>query len=91
MDTIRAVICAAVPYIVFTKANISTRSLRTRGVMDLLMERVDPDTTGLVGRWRSNTMLRYLHTMAKIFTEGLSAIMFEHGTYVLITPAHVGN
>ena len=45
--------------------------------MDLLMERVDPDTISLVGRWRSDTMLRYLRTTEKIFTEGLSA-MFKH-------------
>ena len=55
------------------------------------MVRVDPDTICLVGRWRSNTMLRYLHTMANSFTKGLSAKMFEHGAYVLIPPDDYGN
>ena len=39
----------------------------------------------------SNTMLRYLHTTENIFTEGLSAKTFEHGTYALIPPVHAGN
>ena len=59
--------------------------------MALLMERVDPDTIRLVGRWRSDTMLRYLHTAANNFTEGLSSKMFEHDAYALIPPAHAGN
>ena len=56
--------------------------------MNLLMARLDPDTIRLVGRWKSNTMLRYLHTTAKSFTEGLSAKRFEHDAYVLIPPDH---
>ena len=59
--------------------------------MNLLMVRVDPETIRLVGRWRSNTMLRYLHTMENSFTKGLLAKMSEHGTYALIPPAHAGN
>ena len=66
-------------------------SLRTGGGMDLLMLRVDPDTIRMLGRWRSNTMLCYLHTMAKRFTKGLSAKIFEHGANTLIPLAHAGN
>ena len=55
------------------------------------MVRVDPDTICLVGRWRSNTMLSYLHTMANSFTKGLSAKMFKHVAYTLLLPAHAGN
>ena len=54
------------------------------------MARVDPDTINLVGRWRSDTILRYLHTTAKSFTEGLLVKMFEHGAYELIPPTHAG-
>ena len=75
----------------FTEADISTHSLCTGGVMDLLMAWVDPYTIRLVGRWWSDTMLRYLHTTAKSFTEGLWAKMFKHGAYALIPPAHAGN
>ena len=59
--------------------------------MALLMERVDPYTTCLVKRWWSNTMLCYFHDTEKSFTEGLSAKMFEHGTYTLILPEHTRN
>ena len=59
--------------------------------MALLMVWVEPDTIRLVGGWRSNMMLRYLHTTAKSFTEGLAVKKFQHGTYMLIPPAHSGN
>ena len=59
--------------------------------MTLLMVQVDPNTIRLVGRWRSDTILRYLHTTAKSFTEGLLVKMFEHGAYTLIPTTHVGN
>ena len=48
------------------------------------MARVDPDTICLVGMWQSDTILRYFHTTAKSFTEGLSDKMFQHGAYTLI-------
>ena len=55
------------------------------------MARVYLDIICLVGRWQRNTMLRYLHTTEKSFTEGLSANMFEHVVYTLLPPAHAGN
>ena len=90
-SAIRAVVRAAGPSIGFTKADISALSLYAGGGMDLLMARVDPDTIRLVGRWLSDTIIRYLHTTAKNFTEGLLVKMFEHGAYALIPPTHAGN
>ena len=52
------------------------------------MAQVDTDTIYLVGSWRSNTMIRYLHTMAKSFTEGLVVKIFQHGPYTITPPAH---
>ena len=76
----------------FTKADICAHSLSAGGGgMALLMSRVDPYTIHLVGRWRSNTMLHYLHRTAKSFTKGLSAKMFEHGAYAISLPSHSGN
>ena len=46
--------------------------------MALPMVHVDTDTIRLVGRWRSDVMLRYLHTTAKTFTEGLASRMVQH-------------
>ena len=59
--------------------------------MALLMARVDPDTIRMLRRWRSDTILCYLHTRANSFTKGLTANMFEHGAYALILPDHAGN
>ena len=59
--------------------------------MYLLMARVDPDTIRVVGRWRSDMILRYLHTTENSVTEGLLTNMFKHGAYALITPTHAGN
>ena len=56
--------------------------------MALFMERVDTDTIRLVGRWRSNVMLRYIHTTAQTFTEGLASSMVQHRDFALIPPAH---
>ena len=62
--------------------------MRSDGAMDLLMAHVDTDMIRLVGRWRSDVMLRYLHTTEKTFTEGLASRMVQHGDYALIPPAH---
>ena len=91
MSAIKSTVRAEGLSIGFTEADISARSLRAEGFMALLMARVDPDTIRLVSMWWIDTMLRYLHTMAKSFTEGLWAKMFEHGAYALIPPAHAGN
>ena len=55
-----------------------------------LIARVNTDTIRLMGRWSSNTMLRYLHTTAYTFTSGLAVRTVQHGDYALIPPAHVG-
>ena len=56
--------------------------------MSLLMERVDPYTIRLMGRWHRDTMLCYLHTTAKNFMGGLAICMFQYGNYALILPLH---
>ena len=56
--------------------------------MALLIFRVDTDTIRLVGRWRSDVMMRHPHTSAHTFTSGLPARMVKHGNYALIPPAH---
>ena len=62
--------------------------MQAGGAMDLLIVRVDTYTIRLVGKWRSNAMLRYLHTTAQTFTEGLVVRMVQHGDYALIPPTH---
>ena len=56
--------------------------------MALLTALVNPDMIRLVRGWQRNTMLRYLHTTSKKFTDGLVVCMFQYGDYALILPAH---
>lgn len=50
--------------LIFFKEDISARSLRTAGAMALLCSNIDHDHIKLVGSWRSDAMLRYLHVQA---------------------------
>ena len=85
---LRAATTIIVPQVGFTLEDISARSMRAGGAMALLMARVDTDTICLMGMWRSDIMLRYLHTTAQTLTEELAARMVHHGDYALIPPAH---
>ena len=58
--------------------------------MDLLMGRVNLYIIRLVGRCKGDTMLIYLHTMAKSFMAGLSIHMFQCCNFTLISPVHTG-
>ena len=55
---IRAFVRAVGPGIGFTPGYLRACYLQAGGLMKLPMERVDPDTIRLVGRWWSDTMLR---------------------------------
>ena len=57
--------------------------LQASGATDLLMAHVNTDTIHLVGRWRNDAMLSYLHTTEQTFTGGLTERMVQHGDYVL--------
>eukprot|EP00957_Ditylum_brightwellii_P102767 7831563-Ditylum_brightwellii.AAC.1 len=72
---------------------ISARSMRAGGAMALLLGRVDSDTIRLIGRWRSDEMLRYLHTSARQLMHNYANTMVAHGNYELIgvsTPSQQG-
>ena len=76
------------PQVGFTLEDISVRSMRAGGARALFITCVNTDTIHLVDRWRINVMLRYLHTTAQTFTEGLALRMVQHGDYALIPPSH---
>ena len=65
-------------------ADISARSLRSSGAMALLCSKLDTDQIRLLGRWRSDEMLRYLHVQAYPLVSHLAATMLQHGTYHFI-------
>jgi hypothetical protein len=58
--------------------------------MALLCAHVDMDTIRLIGRWRSDEMLRYLHVQAAPLMRGFAARMLAGGNYTLLpNPAAV--
>jgi hypothetical protein len=60
---------------------ISAGSLRPGGATALLCARIDHDTIKLAGRWKSDAMLRYLHTQAVPAMNHIAAAMLQHGNY----------
>jgi hypothetical protein len=64
--------------------DISVRSLRSSGAMALLCANVDTDMIRLLGRWRSDEMLRYLHVQSFPLVAPLASQMLQHGSFALI-------
>lgn len=58
---------------------LSAKSLRPGGATALLVSGTDPDHIQLLGRWKSDAMLRYLRIAAA--TGPLSQRMLDHGDY----------
>ena len=67
----------------FLPADVSARSLRAAGAMALLCANVDTDRIRLLGRWRSDEMLRYLHVQAEPLMRDFSSRMLAGGTFTL--------
>lgn len=65
-------------------SQIDARSLRASGAMALLCARVDRDWVQLIGRWRSDAMLRYLHVQAAPIMENFASKMLAGGQYSFI-------
>jgi hypothetical protein len=68
---------------------ISARSLRAGGAMALLYARVDPNIIRLVGRWRSDEMLRYLHLQAYSLLRSFARRMCSAGHFSLLPDQNV--
>ena len=83
-DTLRTAVSYLGPSLGFLPEDVSTRSLRAGGANALLLARVDPDIISLIGRWRSDEMLRYLHVQAAPLMADYSKRMIAAGTYNLI-------
>lgn len=67
----------------FETKDIEARSLRSGGAMALLCGNVDTDKIRLLGRWKSDAMLRYLHVQALPLTYRFSERMIAHGNFTL--------
>ena len=68
----------------FTHHDVSARSLPEVGSMVLLCSGVDHDIISLIGRWRSDEMMRYLHVQAEPIMRNFSKLMIIHSNYNLL-------
>ena len=68
----------------FQAKDVSARCLRAAGANALLSARVDPEIISLIGRWRSDEMLRYLTIQNSTIMKDFAKRMLNSGTYTLI-------
>jgi hypothetical protein len=68
----------------FEPQDVSARSLCASGAMALLCAHVDSDTICLLGRWRSDEMLRYLHVQAQPLMQQFASKMLQGGHYSFV-------
>ena len=64
--------------------DVSARSLQAAGGMAVLCYSVDTDIISLIGRWRSDKILRYLHVQSEPIMRNYSKLMIRHGNYTLL-------
>jgi hypothetical protein len=84
---LRIVALQLLPSLGIQPNDISARSLRPGGAMALLCAQVDTDVIRLIGRWRSDEMLRYLHVQAMPLMANFARAMATHGAFTLL-PGH---
>ena len=65
------------------------RSLRAAGANALLLANFDTNIICLIGRWRSDEMLRYLHVQATPLMQDYARRMVAGGQYNLLPNAQL--
>jgi len=73
----------------FRPSDVSARSLRAAGANALLLSNVDTNIIRLIGRWRSDEMLRYLHVQAAPLMQHYAQRMLQGGEYTLLPNEHL--
>ena len=63
----------------FTHHDVYVISLLAAGDMAILCSGSDNEIISLIGCWRSDEMLRYLHVQAKPIMRNFSKLMISHG------------
>jgi hypothetical protein len=85
---IREAVTSLSPDLGFLPSEVSAQCLRAAGTPALLLAQVDPGVIRLIGRWRLDEMLRYLHVQAYHLMRDYSCCMLSAGAYTLI-PNHL--
>jgi hypothetical protein len=88
--TLRATVAAFSNQFGLQPQDILVQSLRASVAMALLCANVDSDKIRLLGRWKSDEMLRYLHVQAFPVVAPLAAAMLRHGHYTIIPNNQLG-
>ena len=83
-SALRAAVQFLGPSLGFLPQDVSARCLRAAGVNALLCAQVDTDVIRLLGRWRSDEMLRYLHLQAQPVMKDFARKMLAGGAFTLI-------
>ena len=73
----------------FFQKEVSAQSLHATGAQALLLGQVDTNIIQLIGRWKSDAMLRYVHVQAFPLMQDYASIMLKAGTYTLIPNQYV--
>ena len=63
---------------------ISAQSLWAAGSMALLCSVLENDIISLIGCWRSDKMMRYLHVKTEPIVRNYSKLMISNGKYILL-------
>lgn len=88
-DLLRRATAILGPSLGLSPLDIDARSLRASGAMSLLCADVDADKIKLLGRWRSDTMLRYLHVQAIPIMQNFARQMLSGGHYSFLPSQHI--
>jgi len=83
-DALRSAVTFLGPSLGFLPTDVSARCLRAAGANALLCSNVDTDIIRLLGRWRSDEMLRYLHLQASPLMSDFAKRMLGGGNFTLI-------
>ena len=82
--TLRNAVAFLGPSLGFLPNEVSARCLRAAGANALLNAKVEPEIISLLGRWRSDTMLRYLTVQSSSLMKSDSRRMLQDGDYNLL-------
>ena len=85
--TIRSSTALLRPLLGIDPQTVSARSLRAGGATALLCAGVDPIITQLVGRWKSDEMLKYLHVRAVPLMQRYAHKMLLSGQFTFLPNA----
>ena len=77
------------PTLGFLATDILARCICAAGANALLNALIGPQVITLIGRWRSDEIIRYLHVQNRNLIKNYAAQMLQHGNYNLIPNQYV--